>query len=253
MIRFIILSIILLTQGPSLPGPGPVRSSGGGGTISVIGTKSFDSGTASPIGPLDFGSAISSTSLIVLSVTTGGDGGTIVSSICDSTTNATCSSSASTWSSLTKLASGGSPNTQFWYTCNAAASTRFFTVTLNGAEDETVTISAFNHSVTSSCADAHPTGITGTAGATLTSNTYSTAVANEVALSSMADDTNCGPSWTGSAGSGFTLANIASACSSMLGATEYKIYTTTQSSVTSTLTTGNSSGNTVAFDTATFK
>jgi hypothetical protein len=249
------LFALLWQQSPTVPNrTGAVGSGGGGGgSISIIGTKSVDSGTVATVSAVDFGSAIAAGSGIVLSITFAGGPGTASPTVCDSTTNATCTSSASTYTSLTKGTSGGSPNTQFFYTCNAAANVRFFSFTLTGAEDETLTITAFNHSVTSGCADAHPTVVGGTAGATLTSNTYTTAVANEIAISSMADDTNCGPTWTGAAGSGFTLANIASTCSSMLGATEYKIYTTTQSSVTSTLTTGNSSGNTVAFDTATFE
>lgn len=251
-----ILASILLTFQTPISGTNHRKifaGGGGGGTISFRHSISVDSGTVGTISALDFGQTIPSTSLIVISVTFSGGGGTSVSSICDSTTSSACTVSASTYSSLTKATSGGSPNTQFWYTCNAAASVRFFTVVLSGAEDETVTVNAFNHTVTASCADAHPAKISGVAGATLTSNTYTTAVANEVALSSMADDANCGPSWTGAAGSGFTLAAIASSCSSMLGVTEYKIYTTTQTSVTSTLTTGNTSGNTVAFDTATFE
>ena len=51
----------------------------------------------------------------------------------------------------------------------------------------------------------------------------------------MADDNNCGPSWTGSAGTGFTLGPIASACSSMLGASEYQIYSSTQSGATASI------------------
>lgn len=257
-----LLSFTLLFQGTATVGPtktvGPTTRTqgsggGGGGGITFRRSASFDNGVITTTTPImDLGATVNGAGdLVIVGVTFGSNG--IINTVCDSTTNTTCSSSASTYSTTTKNCNGGIC-TQYAYTCNAAASVRFFTVSITGgANDMTVTLLNASHSVTSSCLDAHPTAITTTAGATLTSNTYSTAVANEIAFSLMSDDNNCGPSWTGSAGTGFTLAAIASACSSMLGAGEYKIYTTTQSSVTSTLTTGNSSGNAVTFDTVTFE
>ena len=269
MIRAFLILLLIFGQstvnGPAkISGPATLPAPSTGSALVFKRSASFDSGTVASVSALDLGAPVSAAGdLVVLNFTEASAASPTIgtpTAVCDSTTSGTCTSSASTYTfgatTCQPPGSGYSCTTIAW-TCNAAANVRYFSATLNSsatAVDETVTIMDVKHNVTSGCADAQPTGtISSSMPSTLTSNSYSTSVANEIAIAVYGDDNNCGPSWTGSFGSGFTLTAIASACSSMLGASEYQIYTSTQSGVTASFTAGNSAGNPVSMRVTTFE
>lgn len=254
LIWFLAFFLSFFQSGTRIPGPG--GSSAAAGTIAIRGTPTTtDSGTVATIGPLALPATANSGDLIIVGVPLGGN--TTFSSVCDATTSAACGASLSTYSKIGGLVScqgGSAPCLQVAYTCNAGAGAAFVTVVLGGADDENVVLIVAQHTVTSNCLDAHPTdfGAAGP-GATLTSGAYSTVVANELAFYLFSDDNNNGPAWNGSAGAGFTLVSRAVAANSMLGVGQYQIYTSTQSSVTASINTGNSSANTVRAALVTFE
>jgi len=275
----LILFVSLLVLMPAFPqGKAEViiarrrASGGGGGSALVVRNKATkDEGTVAAFYGYDpWGHAINATGdLLVLVITSGTNTSNATPTlVCDSasagmTSGSCASSSLSTWTiGTTSCNVTGNSCVTFAYTCSAGASSRYFGVKFNTGSanvDSTVTAYDITHNVSSGCRDVNwPSPFSsGTPGATLTvptSGSYNTAVANEIAILGMSDDNNCDTSWTsGAAGSGFTLGPRQGTCTSMLGVTEYQIYSSTQSGATATLTTGNSSGNHVAAGVMTFE
>lgn len=246
-------------QQARIPGPGGAAAAGGGGGIALRCQVALDPAPGSGSGVLDAGCAANAGDLIVAIAYEGTASGTQgISTVCDSTTSGTCTVSASTYTKGTvfcNLASSGCVN--FAWTCNAAASARFVTITNNSTADENFKVAIFSHNVTGTCLDQIADGATsGAMGATPATAAFTTGVANEVAIAALADDNNCGQAghWNGSAGSGYTLLTTPNTCNSMLGAGEYQIFSSIQTSVTATFTAGNSSANTNwALEVRTFK
>lgn len=249
MIALLVLALIFAPLQEVVGGynKGP---SGGGGFGTLRCSKTVDTGTVTTTAAVDAGCAATAGDLIVVGATSAGQ---TLSSICDSTTSGACGTSASTYLKGSNVIQGGGTTTVVAWTCNAAASARFITATFAGLTDSTLVVAIFAHNVTGTCADASASATSASAGATLTSTSYSTAAAQEIAFGIFADDSNSGPAWTGSAGSGFTLITKASSTVSMLGVGEYQVYSSTQSGVTASINTGNSSGHAVAFAVETFK
>lgn len=222
---------------------------GGGGTISLKHQVTVDGGTTATPAAIDVGGAAAGGEAEIVAIATAG---TTITSVKDCASSGACGTALSSWTIMTQT-SGTAANVTFAYTCNAVATSRWITVVLGSSKDEVISVWQVGHTVTSSCQDKSATTSVASGATLTTSPAYTTSVANEFALALMADDANCGPSWTGTAGSGFTLGTAASACASMLGAPEYQIYTTTQTSVNATLTTGNSSGNPMVMQVVTFE
>jgi len=274
----LILFVSLLVLMPAFPqGKAEViiarrrASGGGGGSALVVQNKATkdENHVAAFYGYDPWGHAVNATGdLLVLVLTSGAT--TLANGtpnlVCDSasagmTSGSCASSSLSTWTIGTTTCNlTGNSCITFAYTCSAGASSRYFGVKFNNGSanvDTTITAYDITHNVSSGCLDVNwPSPFSsGTPGATLTvptSGSYNTAVANEIAIMGMSDDNNCGSSWTGSQGTGWTSITQTT-CTSMLGVAEYRIYSSTQSGATATLNTGNSSGNNVAAGVMTFE
>lgn len=174
---------------------------------------------------------------------------------CDSTGSSACSGAYTGWSSTDAFTTGTTTVTStsaytsvtFAWTCKVTAGVQYFSVAFNSASvsvDETVTVYDVSHNVKAGCHDASGYVTAATIGSTIVSSSFSTAVANEIGIALFADNNNCGPDFSGSAISPYSMDTKASSCSSMLGAPAHTIYTATQSSVTGGFNTGNSSGDT---------
>jgi hypothetical protein len=222
-----------------------------GNTIVIQHVKTADSGTTGTVF-VDLGSVIHGVGdMLVVGVTESiGTTGVPSITVCDATTNSTCNGvgTTDTFTAASSTCVWGSAQftgAKLYYAVATNASVRYFGFSTTGANvDETITIWDISGLPTGALDTTACNDTTTPAGASFVSSTYSTAAANEIAIALFGDDNNCSSSFTGTAGTGFTLTSLAGvSCSSMLGASETQIYTSIQSSVTAAINTGNSSGN----------
>lgn len=213
---------------------------------------------------LDLGSTATAGDLIAIAITSANGmtmGDSFPASICDATTNAACTVSASTYSILT---SSCASNVGFYrcativYTCNAAANVRFFTTNMVGTGDLTVAVFDVKHpaAFTSGCLDAQASGSSAGSGNSLTSSAYTTTNQFEFALAVMGDDDSCWQLWKppSSGQAGFSLGPMdTTICNSMLGITQYALFTTVQTAVTNTFVQGTATPDINAMALATFE
>lgn len=220
-------------------------------------------GSSMSFAALDLGSTASAGDIIAIGISSANGmtmGDSFPASICDSTTNAACSVSASTYSILT---SSCGTNVGFYrcstiaYTCNAAANVRYFTINMVGTGDLGITVYDVKHpaAFTSSCLDAQASGVSAGSGNSLTSSAYTTTNQFDFALSVVADDDSCGLIWIPrSAGqNGFSLGPLWPDCGSMLIASQYALLPTIQTAVTNTFVLGNADSHIDTLALATFK
>lgn len=251
----------------SLPSPSqevvtalrPKASGGGGGALVVRCSTTYDPGAAAGAWGLASGCTANAGDLIVVTnavTSTTGSGNGQPTTVCDgATAMANCSSSTDTFTigTTTCESPGSSICTSVAWTCNATSGVKYVGATLSSSFDQSYAVLDITHNVTSGCHDASAAATVLSALATLTSSAYTTATTQEIAIGVIADDNNCSTGFTGTAGTGFTLVTLASACASMLNASEYQIYSSIQTSVTASINTGTSAGNPLAMSVETFK